>query len=168
VTFAVGPPAIDRRASVRRSAYGAARALGTDLEGLDAAVREVAAERDDLEREVEAYTAELLDARLSSLPTTEREGVLWRVGSIDGFGPNVVGDAAKSLVCDAADVIAVVGETGSPFVVVASATDVDVDAGAVVDDVTATFGGGGGGGGTFAQGGGLDADPAAVVEALRS
>jgi len=36
-----------------------------------------------------------------------------------------------------------------------------------VDAVTDEFGGGGGGGPTFAQGGGLDADPDAVVAWLR-
>jgi alanyl-tRNA synthetase len=36
-----------------------------------------------------------------------------------------------------------------------------------VADLTDEFGGGGGGGPTFAQGGGLDADPETVVAALR-
>ena len=45
----------------------------------------------------------------------------------------------------------------------ADATDAEIDAGEVVRAVTDEFGGGGGGGPTFAQGGGLDADPEAVA-----
>jgi len=51
--------------------------------------------------------------------------------------------------------------------VVATAGEADVDAGDLVADLTDEFGGGGGGGPTFAQGGGLDADPDAVIASLR-
>ncbi|MEF8857106.1 MAG: DHHA1 domain-containing protein [Haloplanus sp.] len=165
VEFAVGPPAIDRRATVRQAALDAARDLGTGLNALDSAVAELRAERDDLEVEARSYKAEVLGARLAALPTVERDGRVWRVGSVADFGPNEVGEAAQDRVGDDADVIAVVGEGSAPYVVVA--TTGDVDAGDLVDDLTAEFGGGGGGGPTFAQGGGLDADPTAVLESLR-
>jgi alanyl-tRNA synthetase len=42
-----------------------------------------------------------------------------------------------------------------------------VDAGDVVARATDEFGGGGGGGASFAQGGGLDADPADVTAFVR-
>jgi alanyl-tRNA synthetase len=165
VEFAVGPPAIDRRATVRRAALDAARDLGTSLDALDSAVADLRAERDDLEAEVRSYKAEVLGARLAALPTVERDGRVWRVGTVADFGPNEVGEVAQDRVGDDADVIAAVGEGSAPYVVVA--TTGDVDAGDLVADVTDEFGGGGGGGPTFAQGGGLDADPAAVVESLR-
>jgi len=48
-------------------------------------------------------------------------------------------------------------------------TDHDaLDAGAVVDALTDEFGGGGGGGPTFAQGGGLSAEPDEIVDWLRT
>jgi alanyl-tRNA synthetase len=165
VEFAVGPPAIDRRATVRRAALGAARTLGTSVDALDDAVADLRAERDDLEADVREYKADVLGARLATLPTTERDGAVWRVGTVADFGPNDVGEAAQERVGDDADVIAVVGEGSAPYVVVA--TTGDVDAGDVVADLTDEFGGGGGGGPTFAQGGGLDAAPEAVVAALR-
>jgi alanyl-tRNA synthetase len=168
IEFAVGPAAIDRRATVRHAAFGAARSLGTDLGGLDDAVEDLSAERDDLEAEVRAYESEVLDGRLSSLSRTEREETVWRIGTVADFGPNAVGEAAKARVGETADVIAIVGDQASPFLVVAVADDVGVDADAVVEEVTTQFGGGGGGRPTFAQGGGLDADPASVVDALRS
>jgi len=165
VEFAVGPPAIDRRATVRRSGLDAARALGTSLVALDDAVADLRAERDDLEAEARSYKSEVLGARLGALPTTERDGAVWRVGTVADFGPNEVGEAAQERVGDDADVIAVVGEGSAPYVVVA--TTGEVDAGDLVADLTDEFGGGGGGGPTFAQGGGLDAESDAVIESLR-
>jgi len=166
VEFAVGPPAIGRRATVRQAALDAARDLGVGLDALDSAVADLHAERDDLEAEARSYKTEVLGARLSALPTVDGDEGVWRVGTVAGFGPNEVGEAAQDRVGDGADVIAVVGEGSTPYVVVA--TTGEVDAGDIVADVTDEFGGGGGGGPTFAQGGGLDADPAAVVESLRS
>ncbi len=61
--------------------------------------------------------------------------------------------------------VALAGEDGGTFVVVAAGDG--VDASSVVDDATGEFGGGGGGSAAFAQGGGIDADPDAVVEFLR-
>ncbi|WP_251344099.1 alanyl-tRNA editing protein [Haloplanus halophilus] len=165
VEFAVGPAAIDRRATVRGAALDAARELGTGVADLDDAVRALVAERDDAEAAASEYKAEVLGARLSALPTVERNGAVWRVGTVAGFGPNEVGEAAKERVGDGADVVAVVGDSESPYVVVA--TTGEVDAGDAVGEVTDRFGGGGGGGPTFAQGGGLDADPEDVVESLR-
>jgi len=165
VEFAVGPTAIDRRARVRNAALDAARELGTGVADLDAAVSDLLADRDTLADEVREYKAEVLGARLSALPAVDHDGTVWRVGTVSDFGPNEVGEAAQDRVGDEADVIAAVGDGASPYVVVA--TTGEVDAGDVVDEVTAAFGGGGGGGPTFAQGGGLDADPAAVVESLR-
>jgi len=76
----------------------------------------------------------------------------------------LAGDDGQS----APDALAAVGTGDAPFLVVAVADGADgLDAGGVVDAATDEFGGGGGGGSTFAQGGGLDADPDAVVSWLR-
>jgi len=167
VEFAVGPSAIDRRATVRRAGLDAARQLGTGLDTLDDAVADLRAERNDAEAEARAYKSEVLDGRLAALPTVERGGAVWRTGRIAAFGPNEVGEAAQDRVGDDADVIAVVGDGSTPYVIVATTGEVAVDAGDLVSDLTDEFGGGGGGGPTFAQGGGLDATPETVVAALR-
>ncbi|MFB6177569.1 MAG: DHHA1 domain-containing protein, partial [Halobaculum sp.] len=129
----------------------------------------------ELESELDDLRGDVLDARLGDLDTVERDGHRWRIGSLDGFESNAVGEAAQDRVGDtagdggsdgeSADVIAVVGEGDAPFVVVA--TDGTLDAGDVVDDVTDEFGGGGGGGPTFAQGGGIAAETETVVSFLR-
>jgi alanyl-tRNA synthetase len=168
VEFAVGPTAIDRRAADRRATMAAARELGTSVSELPEMARTLRTKTEDLEAELSDLKAEVLSARLAGLDTVEREGVTWRVGIVDGFGPNEVGEAAKDVVSDEgdeADVVVVTGQQGSTFVVVASTGD--VAAGDVVDELTDAFGGGGGGGPTFAQGGGLDADPGDVVASVR-
>ncbi|WP_248897247.1 alanyl-tRNA editing protein [Haloplanus halobius] len=167
VEFAVGPPAVDRRAEVRRATLGAARELGTRIAALDDAVADLRAERDQLATECERYKTEVLDARLAGLPTVDRDGAVWTVGTVADFGPNEVGDAVQERVGERSDVVAVVGEGGAPFVAVATAGEASADAGDIVDAVTGAFGGGGGGGPSFAQGGGLDADADTVVAALR-
>ncbi|MFB6133107.1 MAG: DHHA1 domain-containing protein [Halanaeroarchaeum sp.] len=165
VEFAVGPIAIRRRATEHGSLLGAARTLGTNVEDLPEEVERILDERDDLEREVRELRGEVLDTRLADLETVEKGGVTWQVGSVAGFDSNAVGDHVQNLAGEEADVVAVTGGEETAFVVVA--TTGAVDAGAVVDEVTEHFGGGGGGGSTFAQGGGIDADPTDVVAFLR-
>ncbi len=168
VEFAVGKSGIERRAAVHRAALDAARELGVGVTDAGAAAADLRAEKERLEERLSDLKGEVLDGRLAGLPEADRDGATWRVGTVDGFGPNEVGDRAKALVGDAdADAVAVVGSEGSTFVVVAAGDSGGVDAGDAVDRVTAEFGGGGGGSPAFAQGGGLSADPDEVAAFLR-
>jgi alanyl-tRNA synthetase len=166
VEFAVGPSAIDRRAEVREATLDAATALGVPEADLADAVSRLQSQNESLENELADLKDDALGARVSGLDTVQRNGAAWRVGTLDGFGANDVGEAAKRAVGDDADAVAVAGGDGRTFVVVAADGD-SVNAGEVVDDVTDEFGGGGGGGPTFAQGGGISAEPGAVAEFLR-
>ena len=165
VEFAVGPTGIDHRATVHANARAAAATVDGSLESLPAETDALDDRVAELETQLADARAELLDARLAELPTTTRDGATWRVGQLSDADPNAVGERAQQRVGGDADVVAVVGDGPAPFVVVA--TDGDIDAGDIVDDLTGTFGGGGGGGPTFAQGGGLDADPDRVLAWLR-
>lgn len=167
VEFGVGPSGIERRATVHGAALDAARELGTAVEDVGEAAASLRAERESLESDLRELESGLLAGRIAELAAVERDGATWRVGTIGGFGPNDVGEAAKDAVADGEDVVVAVGGDDSPFVVVAAAEDADVDAGTVVSNVTDAFGGGGGGGAAFAQGGGLDADPEDVVSHVR-
>ncbi|MFC7128208.1 alanyl-tRNA editing protein [Haloferax chudinovii] len=166
VEFAVGPSAIDRRAAVRTSAYEAARALGTNLDGLGESAAGTAAAREELESELVDLKSEVLRSRLADFETVERDGLTWNVGVVSGFDANEVGEAAKEARDGAdVDVFVAVGESDAPFVVVASTGD--AAAGEVVAEVTDEFGGGGGGGPMFAQGGGLGAPADEVLAYVR-
>ncbi|KTG08687.1 hypothetical protein AUR64_18660 [Haloprofundus marisrubri] len=165
VEFAVGPQAVERRAAVKRAALDTAREVGTSVTELPEFVAKLQSDKEELAGELREAKTAMLAADLDSLPTVERNGATWRVGVVSGVGPNEVGDELQSRVGDGTDAIAVAGEQGSTFVVVA--TDGDVNAGETVSEITDEFGGGGGGSPTFAQGGGLSAAPDEVVEALR-
>jgi alanyl-tRNA synthetase len=167
VEFAVGPAGIDRMAEVHRAALDGARALGIGIDELAGTARAVVDERDGLREEVQSLRTELLGSRIADFPTVERDGAVWRLGTVEGVGPNDVADPARAAVGDGSDAGAVVvaGREGRTFVVVA--TDGTVDAGDVVDELTNEFGGGGGGSPAFAQGGGIDADPETVLDELR-
>ncbi len=167
VEFAVGPPAIRHRTDEKRSALEAARVAGTSVVDLPEEVGRLTDELDDLEAEVQEAKSQLVGAKIDDLAdeSVSRNGAEWLVGSIDGVGPNELGDRVQELAGDVADVVVLAGTDGATFFVVGA--EGDVTASDVVDDVTDEFGGGGGGSPTFAQGGGLPVDPEDVVAYLR-
>jgi alanyl-tRNA synthetase len=175
VEFAVGPVAIDRRAETHRELRTAARQAGVGVDGVADTVARLASERDGLAADLASLREEVLVGRVRDLPVVDRDDGHWRVGVVEDFDANAVGEAAQAVIdgdagvadgTDAPDAVAAVGGGPAPFVVVASAGA--VNAGEVIDRVTDEFGGGGGGAPTFAQGGGLDAEPEAVVAFLES
>src|SRR6056297_3198315 len=166
VEFAVGPAAVERQAGVRRATLDASAALGVPEDDLGDAVERLQSEKADLESELADLKSEVLGSRVAGLQAAERDGETWRVGTVDGFDANEVGEAAKAAAGDAADVVVVTGGDGSTFVV-AAAQGADSHAGDVVDEVTDEFGGGGGGGPPFAQGGGISAEPESVADYVR-
>ena len=174
VEFAVGPTAIDRNGAIHAAALEASTSLDTRIGELPDEVRRLREEADRLDDELRAARAELLEARLGEFPTTETDGATWAIGTVEDADPNDLRDPAKAVLAggedgdSTPDALAAVGTGDAPFLVVAVGDGSgDIDAGDVVGAVTDEFGGGGGGGPTFAQGGGLDADPDAVVSWLR-
>ena len=165
VEFAVGPTAIDAAAESHEAARAAATELDVAVPALPDAVGRLKAERDDLREEVDGLKTELLDYRLNELEAVERDGVSWLVGAVEGVTANDLQGDLQELAGDEADVVAVAGTAGETFVAIA--TNGDVDANEVVQEVTGEFGGGGGGGTTFAQGGGIPVAPLEVVGYLR-
>ncbi|ELZ44120.1 threonyl/alanyl tRNA synthetase SAD [Halorubrum coriense DSM 10284] len=174
VEFAVGPTAIDEIGAVHAAALDAATTLDARVGDLPDAVSRLRDEADRLEADLREARGELLAARLRDLPTVEVDGARWAIGTVADAEPNELREPATAIVDgdsggpdDDLDALAAVGAGDAPFVVVAAAGDATVDAGDAVGAVTDEFGGGGGGGPTFAQGGGLDADPKAVAAWLR-
>ncbi|SDQ55502.1 alanyl-tRNA editing protein [Natronobacterium texcoconense] len=168
VEFSVGPAGIDHAADVQAAAREASRLGGVPISELPDAVSRLQDDREQLEYELEELKEEVVTSRLSELPTVERDGATWAVGTLEGIDSNAVSEGAREVVGegpDEPDVVAAVDRGGAPSVVVASTGE--VDAGEVIDGVTDAFGGGGGGSPTAAQGGGLQADPEEVVTHLR-
>ncbi|MFP8956290.1 alanyl-tRNA editing protein [Natrialbaceae archaeon A-CW3] len=166
VEFAVGPRAIDRRAAEKRAAFTAKRALGTDVSSIGSELAAALERQDELERQRRDLEATIVERSLETTAPTERDGSSWLVTTVDGIEPEALGDVVRGVPEGAADVIAVVGETDYPFVVVR--TTGNPDAQELIDDLTVEYGGGGGGSETFAQGGGFDVAADEIVEALES
>ncbi|WP_049987266.1 serine-tRNA(Ala) deacylase AlaX [Halobellus rufus] len=166
VEFAVGPTGIDRRADEHGALRETAAALETGVDDLAEAATSVREERDELRERVRELERAAVGDALDDFDRVTKGETVWRLGVLDGVDPNDAGEAAKDSVGES-EVVAAVGGSDAPYVVVAAGPDSDVHAGSVVDAVTDTFGGGGGGGPPFAQGGGLDADPDDVVGEIR-
>jgi len=166
VEFAVGPEAIQRRATDHESARTAARSLDTRISELPTAVERLQSERDALEREVAGLRDQVVEARLSDLrdQVVERDGREWLVGDVPSLDANDLSDLARSLSGTAADVVVLVGADAEYL---AAGSDCDVDAEALVTRATDAFGGGGGGNADIAQAGGLDASVEAVLDLYR-
>ncbi|EMA47918.1 alanyl-tRNA editing protein [Halococcus saccharolyticus] len=167
VEFAVGPAAIQRRSAEKTAALDAATALETRVTDLPEAVARLRDERDALAAERTGLQEHLVDSRLDELRETavERDDRTWLVGTVDHLDTNELAERANDLTDSAADVVGLVGGDGES---VAVATDGEIDANRVVDDLTAEFGGGGGGNETMAQAGGFDTDPEELVAFLRT
>ncbi|WP_049899665.1 serine-tRNA(Ala) deacylase AlaX [Halococcus agarilyticus] len=167
VEFAVGPAAIQRRSAEKTAALDAAAALETRVTDLPDAVARLRDERDALAAERTGLQERLVESRLDELRETvvERDGHRWLVGTVDHLDTNELAERANDLAGSAADAVALVGADGESIAV---ATDGEIDASRVVDDLTAEFGGGGGGSETVAQAGGFDADPEKLVAFLHT
>lgn len=163
VEFAVGPTGIDRRAAESRALRSAATTLGVPTTDVDEGVLDLHERYETVVEERDALRGEILADRIASLPSVDRNGQDWRVGVIEGYGPNAIGEHVGD---PEADFVAVSGRDGATFIVVSS--NGGPPAGEVVEALTAEFGGGGGGGPAFAQAGGIDADPESLVDFLRS
>ena len=162
VEFAVGEGAIDRRTTEKRAALEAAGAIGTNVESLSEEVRRLEAEIDALEDDRDELRSALLDYRIASIAADgfERDGLQWAAGVVD-VDTNALSEAVRNRP-DGIDVLLLVTPNGQLAVGAGPA-----DAGAIVEELTDTFGGGGGGSPAVAQAGGLDTDGEGLVDHLR-
>lgn len=166
VEFAVGPRAIQRRATERSRAMRAARALETSVDDLPGAVDRLQGEYAELRAEFDELQETVVDSRIAALreEAVTKGDDRWLVGELSGLDANELAERAQDVVGEDLDVAALVSDDGAYLAV---ATAGSVDAADVVAEITDEFGGGGGGSPTVAQGGGLDADAGDVVASLR-
>ncbi len=164
IVFAVGPTAIEAQGEASRAARKAAEHLDTDVLGLPDRVADLTAEVDSQRDRAADLTHWGLETRLDALRTETDD---WIAGSVSTVDANSVSEFLRGRDRLPASVVALVGTGDRPFLVVATASENEYDADDIVQTVTDEFGGGGGGQPTLAQGGGLDAEPATVVEYLR-
>ncbi len=164
IEYAVGPAAIEAQLDASRAARTAAERLDTDVAGLPGRVADVTAEVETQRERATTLANWGLEARLDALAANAED---WAVGTVTTVDANTVSEFLRDRDSLPAPVVAFVGAQNRPFLVVGTPPGNEHDANGIVQTVTDEFGGGGGGQPTLAQGGGIDAEPTAVVEYLR-
>ena len=166
IDLAVGPRAIERRETEKRVTFAASRQLGVPLSEATGELSRLEAERTELADVVDLLRRELVTTRIENAGSFERDGKRWIATTVDGVDADEAGSIARESVGARADVVVVAGDDPSPFAVVAA--DADVDAMAILSEITAEFGGGGGGTADLAWGGDFDVEPDRVIAAVRN
>ncbi|SFS49993.1 alanyl-tRNA editing protein [Halostagnicola kamekurae] len=164
VEFAVGPNAIDRRATEKETAFAAKSELGVGLADVTDELERREAEREELANALRTRERELVEARLERGETVENDGAKWLLADVADVSAGIVSDVLEDRRSEFGEIVVATGETDSVFAVVA--TDGATAATAVLEEITAEFGGGGGGSDWLAQGGGFDAAPAEILVSL--
>ena len=165
IEFRCGVRALHGYRSLRDSMSAAARLLSTGTDDVPAAIERLQAESKlsrarikDLQEQLAHHLAAALAARGSHIDDVVH--VVQRVDGWDMAGLKIIAAA----IAERASHVAVLVGSGTPgSIVAARASNVAVDAAAIVKAVTAKFGGKGGGRPELAQGGGLNAAPDDVV-----
>ncbi|HTK29421.1 MAG TPA: DHHA1 domain-containing protein [Vicinamibacterales bacterium] len=168
IGFVCGGRALSRFRLLRDGVDAAARVLSVGLDGLTPAVERLQADLKDQRRTIAAQQTELARYRAEEIAAGGEV-----VGGVRLVASAVEADAAglkalASAVTAASSRLAVLVSSSRPaLVVIARSADVSAKANDILAALIGKFGGRGGGKPDIAQGGGLDADPARVVQEAR-
>jgi alanyl-tRNA synthetase len=165
VEFFCGGRAVAKFRSMRDSLAGAVRALSVLPDAVPAAVEKLQSELKERQRVVTSLQNDLVRYRAAELAgsSTRPTAAGDVVAAVVDAGANELKSLASEVVSRPGRVVFLVSATRPALVVVARSEGVGLDANAVVASLTVKFGGRGGGKPAFAQAGGLDADPSAVL-----
>lgn len=165
VELTVGERAVDHQARMRTAAMESAQMLDVAIEDLPDRATQLRTDLEDLESTLADLHDRVIAAQVSNQESIDREGSSWLITAIEEVDGDALGRYVRDTEIDTTDVIVLL-TTDRPAQLVVG-TNGSVDASNIVSEITDTFGGGGGGGDVFAQGGGIDADPADVLAYLR-
>jgi alanyl-tRNA synthetase len=169
VSFACGGRALRQYRSARDVVSAAVRQLSIQPSELPESVSRLQAESRGLRTQVRDLTERLAGFEATALADQAesfgaRRVVLRVIADRDGAA---LKGLAHSIVSRQGHVAVLVSAARPALVVVARSADQAADAGAIVKALVARFGGKGGGRPDGAQGGGLDAEPDAIIAAAR-
>jgi alanyl-tRNA synthetase len=176
ITFACGGRALRGLRTLRDSVAASVRALSVFPGELPAAIERMQADTKDLRKTIKKFQETLAGyeaARLMADPVSRAgprgaPGVHVVVEALDGWDTSGLKAIASAITAGTRVVVALFSTT-SPFaVVIARSADAGIDANAILRALTERFGGRGGGKPDLAQGGGLSADLAEIMQAARS
>jgi alanyl-tRNA synthetase len=140
---------------------------GTDLpaaiDRLQQDAKETRRQIKDLQVRLAGYEAGALADRAETIDSVKAV-----FAALDGYDATALKSLAQSIAGRKGHVAVLIGTTMPSPIVVARAADLAVDSGAVLRQLIAAFGGKGGGRPELAQGGGVQGDAAAILDAARA
>jgi len=169
VEFLCGGRALARFRSLRDAVAASIRTLSVAPDELPDAIARAQAENKELRRALRGLTGQLAVHEAARL-VAEAEplgGVRLVAGAFDGWDAAGLKALATAIASHPGAVAVCLSAAPPLLAAVARSADTAVDAGALLKDLIARFGGKGGGKAELAQGGGLAAEPAAVLAAVR-
>ena len=169
VEFLCGGRALARFRLLRDAVAGSIRTLSVAPEELPDAIARAQGEQKNLRRAMRGLTEQLAvheAARLvAGAPTVG--GVSLVAGAFDGWDAAGLKALATAVAAHRGAVAVCLSAAPPLLAAIARSADTTIDAASLLAELISRFGGKGGGRPELAQGGGLAADPAAVVAAVR-
>jgi alanyl-tRNA synthetase len=169
VTFLCGNRALDGYRALRESVSGSIRVLSVHPSELPAAIERLQIEGKDLRRQLRALQEQVAEQRADAL--AEAAPVSGRIRLVaellEGWDASGLKTIAARIVPRAGYVVVLVSTPPPCAIVVARSAEVALDCGAVLKEIASRHGGKGGGRPDFAQGGGIPADAADVLQSAR-
>jgi alanyl-tRNA synthetase len=170
LTFVCGVRTLRAFRELRDTVATSSRLLSVLPQELPGAIGRLQEEARDLKRAQRDLQAELAGFRAGALaaaaePVSTHRAVLATVPGADG---NALKGLATAVAAQPGLVAVLVSDTRPALAVVARSADVTIDAAGLFKTLSGRFGGKGGGRPDLAQGGGLDAAPAEILDAARA
>ena len=169
VEFLCGGRALARFRALRDAVAGSIRTLSVAPEELPDAIARAQAENKDLRRALRGRTDELAVHEAARLvaAATPAGGVTLVGAAFDGWDAAGLKSLAAAVAAHPGAVAVCLSATPPLLAAIACSADTSIDAASLLKDLIARFGGKGGGKAALAQGGGLAAEPAAVLAVVR-
>jgi alanyl-tRNA synthetase len=168
--FRCGIRAVRALRTSRDTIAGAIRLLSVAPQELPQAIERLQNDNKDLKKRSKDLESRLAVHEAGAVAARAREvnGIQTVVESLDGFDMNALKIVAQTIASRPGHAAVLINTTSPLSIVIARASDVTLDAAALLKQLTTRFGGKGGGRPALAQGGGLNATAEDALIAARS
>jgi alanyl-tRNA synthetase len=170
VEFVCGGRALARLRALRDAVASSSTLLsvvGTEvpaaIDRLQMEAKESRKQVKDLQSRLAAHEARALADRAEVIGSAKAV-----VAALDGYDANGLKALAQTIASRPGHLAILIGSTMPSPIVIARSADLTIDSGALLRQLTAAFGGKGGGRAELAQGGGVQGDAAAILDAARA
>jgi alanyl-tRNA synthetase len=169
ITFLCGGRALAGFRALRDSVAGSVRALSVLPAELPSAIERLQAEGKELRRHIKDFQSRVASQEADALAAAAQPsgGVRLVLTAMPGWDAAGLKTIASRIVERPGHFVVLLGDPPTVPIVVARSSDVAQDAGAILRKIVERHGGKGGGRPEMAQGGGITAPPAAVLEHAR-